>query len=109
MNEQKAARYHRLQRIAEVLSIVWGAALLLTLLTGNRSLRLRSALEAWLGPISPDSLVGTGLVVAGCVVVLAACYEALALPIAFYQEFLLERRFGLSRQPARRWLQDHAK
>jgi STE24 endopeptidase len=35
--------------------------------------------------------------------------EALALPLAFYEGFLLERRFGLGRQRASEWAADSAK
>lgn len=40
---------------------------------------------------------------------LAVVHESLTLPIAYYHGFVLERRYGLSCEPARAWLATHAK
>ena len=43
------------------------------------------------------------------VLLLAAAHELLALPIAFYGSFVLERRYELSTEPFGTWLKDHVK
>ena len=49
------------------------------------------------------------VVVAVYVLILAILNELLTFPLAFYQGFLLERRYGLSTETGRGWLADHAK
>ena len=46
MNEDKAARYHRLKRRAAVVSLVWGIALLVALLATGWTVTLRAAAES---------------------------------------------------------------
>ena len=41
--------------------------------------------------------------------VLALMQEAVGFPILFHRSFVLERRYGLSSEPFRAWLGDHAK
>jgi STE24 endopeptidase len=43
------------------------------------------------------------------VTVLALVHESTTFPLAFYRGFFLEQRYGLSSEPLRRWLRDHAK
>lgn len=86
MNESKAARYHRLRRCAGLAS---GVGIVLAL-TGM----------LWWRP-----LVGTLPYV--CLLVLVC--ETVSLPAALYRGHLLERRFGLSSEPAAAWLADYAK
>lgn len=93
MNETKSARYHRLKRRAALLSLAATGGLLLWLLLSSASAALR------------DAAGGVALYV----VLLASLHEALALPIAFYRSFLLERKYGLSSEPLGAWLKDHAK
>lgn len=109
MNEDKATRYHRLKRRASVLSLVWSAGLLVTLLFTGGSAALRDvaalaveriAAPAWLSPL---------LIVLFYVIQLAVLHESLFLPIAFYRGFALERRYGLAIELPRHWLADHAK
>ena len=49
------------------------------------------------------------LTVLAWVTVVVLVHDLGALPMAFFAGFLLERRYGLSRQPARSWLHDHLK
>jgi STE24 endopeptidase len=42
-------------------------------------------------------------------VILALLHEALTFPVAFYRGFLLDRRYGLSLEPAAAWFADHGK
>jgi Zn-dependent protease with chaperone function len=94
MNEDKAARYHRLKRLASVVSIIWGVLLLVGLLVTGGSIALRSLAR------------GHVLVY---LVLLTLANEIVALPLAFYSGFLLERRYGLSNERLRGWLLDQAK
>jgi STE24 endopeptidase len=104
LNEDKSVRFHRLKRRTAVVSLLLTAALIGWLLLPGTSAALRAAAASLGGadPLSP-------LTIAIYVLLLAALNEAIALPLAFYRSFLLERRYGLSHEPARAWLQDHAK
>ncbi|MGH9202921.1 MAG: hypothetical protein ACRD2A_16980, partial [Vicinamibacterales bacterium] len=77
-NEDKATRYHRLQRRASMLGTGVGALLLLLLLLSGGSVALRDAVSALVGP----SFV---LATACYVVALASLHEILQLPLSFYQ------------------------
>jgi STE24 endopeptidase len=101
-NEDKATRYHRLQRRASILSTAITALFLFVLLISGGSAAIRSAVA---------TMAGTHIivVVGGYVVVLAGLLEAIQLPLAFYQGVTLERRYGLSTQSTARWWADHAK
>jgi STE24 endopeptidase len=107
MNEDKASRYHRLKRQAAVASIVWLVSLLAGLLLTGESISLRNTAERL---TSSSGGNGTStLAVVLYVVLLVTLIEAGALPIAFYADFLLERRYGLSNQRPGGWLLDQAK
>lgn len=99
MNEDKAAKYHRLQRRASVGSLIVSAALLLTLVVSGWTLSLRTFSEQLI-PAAP------ALAYVSLLTVLA---EALSLPLAFYGGFVLERRYGLSNERIGGWLLDQAK
>lgn len=101
MNEDKSARYHRLQRRASIASAAWTGLLLGALVFSGASLLLRDALAAWWDD--------PAFVVTGMVLVVFLLSEALALPLAFYANHVLEHRYGLSRQTAGSWLVDHVK
>ena len=99
MNEDKAAKYHRLKRRASIASLVASAALLGGFIITGATLSLRTTAE---------SLSSTAPVLA-YVVLLSLINEAFGLPLAFYSGFLLERRYGLSNQTLAAWLVDQAK
>ena len=101
-NEDKATRYHRLQRRASVLATVLTAFVLAVLLISGGSAAIRDAVSA----LSGWSFV---LTVIGYVVVLALVIELFQLPLAFYRGVTLERRYGLSTQTTARWWIDHVK
>lgn len=86
MNETKSARYHRLRRRAGVIGMIGTVALLTALLA------VRPALH-----IVPYATLLMGL------------YALVALPVSFYQEFLLDRRYELSSQSASAWLRRQAR
>jgi STE24 endopeptidase len=101
-NEDKATRYHRLQRRASILATVLTTLVLVTLLVSGLSADIRGLLSAWLG----SSFV---LTVVGYVVVLGLLLELTQLPLAFHRGVTLERRYGLSTQTTARWWIDHVK
>ena len=109
MNEDRASRYHRLSRSARVLSVALGATLLLTLLASGGSLALRHVAGFAAARVaSPPHLVRTVEVIA-YVILVYALNELIELPLAFYRGYLLETRYGLSRETAGGWLHDHLK
>jgi STE24 endopeptidase len=101
-NEDKATRYHRLQRRASILATVLTAAVLAVLLVTGGSAGIRDLVTGWFG----SSFV---LTVIGYVVTLGLVLELVGLPLAFYRGVTLERRYGLSTQPTARWWIDHVK
>ena len=94
MNEDKATRYNRLKRRVSVVSLVATVILLLVLLATGGSLVLRDAARSS---------------VLAYVALFSILNEAIALPLAFYSGFVLERRYGLSTETFGRWLLDQAK
>lgn len=107
MTETKSTRYHRRRRRADFAGTVMvGGFLLLLSLSGAATL-LRSGFEwlmAWM-PGASGPLVAGAIFVAG----LVATVHALELPVAWYQGYWLERRYGLSTQILPHWLADHVK
>jgi len=102
MNEDKASRYHRLQRRASLAGTALAAAFLLLLLVTGRSATLRDLAASMAG----QSFVFT---ITGYVVLVALLSEAIQLPLAFYQGVTLERRYELSTQTTGRWWLDRLK
>jgi STE24 endopeptidase len=102
MNEEKATRYHRLQRLASVAAAALAAAFLLGVLVSGASAALRDAAAAWSG----DSFAATVLIFS---TVLFLAHAALQLPLAVYTGLTLERRYGLSTQSTGSWWCDHVK
>jgi STE24 endopeptidase len=100
-NEDKATRYHRLQRRASILATASGAALLILLLVVGASAALRS----WV-------LQQTDFfpfVVAAYVIAIFLTSEIIQLPFAYYQGVILERRYGLSTETAGHWWRNQGK
>lgn len=102
MTEDKSTRYHRLRRRAELAEILWTALLLGTLVVSGAA----GSLVAFALRASGDRrLVAVALLVVG----IAMLHELIALPLAWFGGFTLERRYGLSRQSFSSWLIDHLK
>lgn len=99
MNEDKASRYHRLQRRASILSTVLTAVVLSVLFITGASADIRDAIRA-------QSFI---LTVFAYVLVLGLLLEIVQLPLAFYRGVTLERRYGLSTQTTTHWWIDHLK
>jgi STE24 endopeptidase len=101
-NEDKATRYHRLQRRASILAAILTTVVLVALVASGGSAGLRTLVTNWLGP----SLIP---IVIGYVIVIGIVLELVQLPLAFYRGVTLERRYGLSTQTTARWWVDHLK
>jgi STE24 endopeptidase len=102
MNEDKSARYHRLQRRAGLVATGVGALVLLLLLTTGWSAALRDA-------AATAARGSFALTVTAYVFFLVLITEAVQLPFAFYRGVVLERRYGLSTQTTARWWLDQLK
>lgn len=101
-NEDKATRYHRLQRRASILATVLTTLVLLLLLLSGTSSAIRNTVTTWLGSSFILSTIGY-------VVALGVLLEIVQLPLAFYRGVTLEHRYGLSTQTTTRWWTDHLK
>ena len=108
MNEAKASAYRRRRRRTAVLRAGAWAALLAGLAGSglSRTLAEVAARAAALAPV-PD-LLQASLVVAGYTLVVSLAGRAIDLPLAWYGEFVLDRRFGVSRRHAGDWLCGYA-
>ena len=102
MTEDKSTRYHRLKRRADIAGLLWGAALLLLLSFSGGARGLRDLARG----VTGGELYATVALVVLAVVLL---HEIVALPLAWYSGFVLERRYELSRQTPRGWALDHVK
>ena len=107
MNEDRAARYHRLKRRAGVVSLVWSVVILTGLLWTGLSVALGAAAKAW-ASFAPRGWADA-MAVVFYVIGLSLISEIGGLPLAFYGGFVLERRYGLSNQRICGWLKDQAK
>ncbi len=107
MNEDRAARYHRLRRRASVAATVAGALWLLGLLVSGASAALASQAGAVTMPL-PWRLARP-LSIVLVITVLALGWELVSLPFVCYRSFLLERRYGLSSESFATWARDHLK
>jgi len=103
MNEDKSARYQRLQRRVSLVSLSWSVSLLTGLAWSGAAVTLRRAIEAVAGTGRPT------LAVACYVGLLMLLHEVGALAASFYGGFVLERRYGLSTQTLAHWLADQIK
>ena len=101
MNEDKSARYHRLRRRLSIASLAWSALLLAVLLVTGASASIRNAAGALTA--SP------ALALVLYLLVLALLHEPVSFAFDFYSGYVLEHRYGLSRQSAASWLRDHLK
>jgi STE24 endopeptidase len=108
VNEDKAARYHRLKRQVSVVSLAWAVLFLAGLQWSGLSLLLRTSAEAVaLGVVSPPWEPEVTVLV--YVLLLTLLNELATLPLGLYGTFILERRYGLSKERLRGWLRDRCK
>jgi Zn-dependent protease with chaperone function len=104
MNEDRAARFQRLQRRCTWTLLTVQVGAMLALVPGGFAQSVRDA-ATFIGRSSATS----ALTVAIFTVLLVSIFELLALPLRFYQSFVIERRYGLSAVPLRIWIADHLK
>jgi STE24 endopeptidase len=107
LNEDRATRYHRLRRRADLLGTAAAGVVLLGLSLTGGSARLRevaAALSQWVPEILNDAVMV--MLVTALVMLILAIIE---LPFAYYQGHLLEHRYGLSTQSTAHWLSDQGK
>ncbi len=104
MNEDKAARFHRLGRRTAWVSLLLNAGIMVLLLPGGASLALRDAAVSLAGapPTSPSTIA----VFAALLILLI---DITILTPDFYRTFVLERRYGLSSIPLQTWAIDRLK
>jgi STE24 endopeptidase len=109
MNEDKASRYHRRKRQVSIASLAWMLILLAGLSLTGASISIRNVAEgaarAAGGPGSAHATLTVILYAATLVTLLTGS----GLPLAWYGDFLLEHRYGLSNQRRGSWLLDRAK
>jgi STE24 endopeptidase len=107
VNEDKATRYHRLRRRADLLGTVAAGLVLLALSVsgGAEQLREVASMASGVLPAGLEEVATVAAFTAGLMIIL----QLIEFPFAFYQGFLLEHRYGLSTQSTRHWLADHAK
>jgi Zn-dependent protease with chaperone function len=107
LNEDRAARYHRLRRRAVIATTFAGCAWLSGFTATGASLWLAQAAArataGWAWPL------GRAASIALFVVLLGIGYEVVSLPLIFFRSFLLERKYGLSTERLLTWAVDHAK
>lgn len=106
MNEDRAARYHRLSRRAVIASTIAGTAWLIVLIVTGGSAALARTVSA--AAVARPSLFGRAVAMILFVAVVVAGYEAVTLPFTYFR-FRLERKYGLSSAPLRTWVSDHVK
>lgn len=107
MNEDKAARYHRLKRQASIASIGISLLVLGGLLATGWSAGLRDLAGATARVVPASWHAPTTIVF--YVVLLSVITEAVSLPLGWYSGFLLERRYQLSNETLGAWLFDRVK
>jgi len=101
-NEDKATRYHRLQRRASLLGTVAATVLLLLLLVTGGSAAIRHLVTR----VAGGAFVPT---VVGYVFIVFLLHELVQMPFAYYQGVVLERRYGLSTETRQHWWLNHLK
>jgi STE24 endopeptidase len=106
LNEDRASRYHRLRRRADLLGTAAAAVFLLWLLLSGTSFYLREIASFVIGATPGYEDVATAFAFG---VVIALLLTVIESPFALYQGYLLEHRYGLSNQTLGRWARDHGK
>lgn len=101
MNEDKSQRYHRLSRRLSIASVAWTTLFLAAMLASGGS--------AWLRDQAARAGDRPWLTVALVMIGLAVLHEPLSFLLSFYRGYVVEHRYGLSRQTPAQWLADHAK
>src|SRR5947209_928977 len=99
MEEPK--RYESLKHVIGVSEFALNVLILIYLLTSGWSERIRSFAQL---------LAGSGwLTVMIYMIIVGTVFKLLGLPLSFYSSYILEHRFGLSRQSLAGWIKDQLK
>jgi STE24 endopeptidase len=109
MNEDKASRYHRLKRRTSIASMAWMLTLLAGLSATGGSTSLRNAAEFAAPSVGDPGAAHATLIVILYAAMLVTLLTAAGVPLAWYGDFLLEHRYGLSNQRPGSWLVDRLK
>jgi STE24 endopeptidase len=99
LNEDKASKYHRLRRRADLLGTAVAGLVLLGLSLSGGAQRLRDLVSGFGDPVA----------VVVMTIFLIVILQVIEFPFAFYHGHLLEHRYGLSTQSFGHWLTDQAK
>jgi STE24 endopeptidase len=94
-------RYESAKRFASVFGFVLNIVILVYLVTSHLSIRLREFAEG----ISTSSWISIAIYV----LAVGAIFKVFDLPLSFYSGYILEHRFGLSRQSLAAWTKDELK
>ncbi len=99
----KARRYSNLKYGSEIFELVFNIAINLILLFSGLSLILSNAVSRLLNTNNPYLLLPVYLIF------LSFIYYVLNFTLEFYQSFLIEHQFGLSKQSIQDWFKDQLK
>ena len=108
MNEDKSARYNRLKRQWSMMSTAWSACLLAVLALTAGARVLRDVAERVAHVVAPAGWERSAAI-AVCITLLVVLNELGSLPIGFYGGYLLDTRYGVSKQTLASWCSDQAK
>jgi STE24 endopeptidase len=97
----ESRRYESLKHVVSVTGFVLDTLILLYLLTSHATIRIRQLAESL--------ATSHWLSVAIYVLITGAIFKAIDLPLSFFSGYVLERRFGLSRQSLGGWIKDQLK
>jgi STE24 endopeptidase len=97
----ESRRYESLKHVVSITGFVLGILILLYLLTSHTTIQIRQLAEKVTG--------AHWLSIAVYVLVLGAIFKVVDLPLSFLSGYVLERRFGLSRQSLGGWIKDQLK
>jgi STE24 endopeptidase len=97
----ESRRYESLKHVVSITGFVLGILILLYLLTSHATIQIRQLAEKVTG--------AHWLSIAVYVLVLGAIFKVVDLPLSFLSGYVLERRFGLSRQSLGGWVKDQLK
>ena len=107
MNEDRSTRYHRRRRRVTLLAIMTRVTLLLGVLGAGWSPLLRDRAAEIARTLGVPDALRASTEVALYALVLALVAEAVALPLVWYAECVLDRHYGLSRRRAWTWVRGH--
>jgi STE24 endopeptidase len=109
LNEDKATRYHRVNRRLGVTSLLWTAMLLGGLVWSGASVALRETAASIARYATTSDTALPWLTVLFFVLLLSLLNEIVGIPLAFYGGYVVEKRYGLSNETLAAWAGDQAK